>query len=399
MRCRSLPRPLWSAGFAAGVLLAASTVAALAQDLPQEGSAPEGIDWSVGLRGAYDSSSLTGGKAEAIIAPHLRFTRSGERDQTTLSSGGEFSVDTTGAVRIDELRLGGSSAYDLDQWSKLHGSVDLSLVQLPADDSSLPSGTAVGPTELTGTAQGDASRKLGRFDVTGRLKGERFVEGPTLLEDKTSIDNTDQSYWLGEAGLRVGYELSPLLSVFVDGSESYQKFDAAEPSLGKFLDGRTTELKGGFSYALPGTLSAEVSAGRAWLDYTDAAITDQPGWVYDASVTLTPDETLSLTGAFNTSIGPSTDTIGDTDIVYALNGSASYLVNPWLTLRGTAAWNRTQTVGSGAVGWGYSAGAGLDLQSSRHVIWSADYLFNHSEPATTPVEDTHTVTVGVTFKR
>lgn len=372
---------------------------ALAQDASADGTSPEGVDWSIGLRGAYDSSSLTGGKGTAIVAPSLSFTRSGERDQTTLSSSGQFSVDTSGATRIDELRLGGSSAYDLDQWSKLHGSIDLSLTQLKADDSSLPSGTAVGPTEFTGTAQGDASRNLGRFDVTGRLQGTRFIEGPTELKDHTSVDNTDQSYWLGLAGLRVGYEMSPLLSVFVDGSESYQKFDAASPGLGKFLDGRTTELRGGLSYKLPGTLTAESSVGRAWLDYSDASITDQPGWVYDASLTFTPDETLSLGGAFNTSIGPSTNTIGDTDVAYSLTGNASYKVNPWLTLRGTASWDRTQTVGTGAVGSGYSAGTGLDLQTSKHVVWTADYLFSHDAPATTPVEDTHTVTVGVTLKR
>ena len=397
MRCRSLPKPLWSAGLVAGAMLAA--VPALAQDAAGDGSTREGIDWSIGLRGAYDSSSLTGGKGTAIVAPSLSFTRSGERDRTSLSTGGEFSVDTTGATRIDELRLGGSSAYDLDQWSKLHGSIDLSLTQLKADDSSLPSGTAVGPTEFTGTAQGDASRNLGRFDVTGRLQGTRFNEGPTTLKDHSVVDNSDQSYWLGLAGLRLGYEMSPLLSVFVDGSESYQKYDAASPSIGKFFDGRATELRGGLSYNLPGTLTAEASAGRAWYDYTDPTLHDQPGWVYDASLTFTPDETVSVGGAFNTTIGPSADTDGDTDIAYTLTGNASYKVNPWLTLRGAASWNRTQTVGTGAIGSGYTAGAGLDFQTSRHVVWTADYLFSHDAPATSPVEDTHTVTVGVTLKR
>ena len=380
-------------------MLAAAAAPALAQDAPADGSAPEGIDWSVGLRGAYDSSSLTGGKGTAIVAPNLSFTRSGERDQTTLSTGGEFSVDTSGTTRIDELRLGGSSAYDLDQWSKLHGSLDLSLTQLEADDNSLPSGTAVGPTEITGTAQGDASRNLGRFDVTGRLEGQRFIEGPTTLKDHTIVDNSDQSYWLGLAGLRVGYEMSPLLSVFIDGSESYQKYDAASPSIGKFFDGRTSELRGGLSYNLPGTLTAEASAGRAWYDYTDPTLHDQPGWVYDASVSFTPDETVTVGGAFNTTIGPSADTDGDTDIAYTLTGNASYKVNPWLTLRGATSWDWTHTVGNGDIDSDYSAGVGLDLQTSRHVVWSADYLFTHNAPAQSPVETIHTVTVGVTLKR
>lgn len=397
---RGLPLlQLWSAGLVAGAALALSQAPALAQDLPANDGPATDLDWSIGLRGSYASNTQTGGKAEAIVAPNVTFTRNGERDTTSLSTGGEFSIDTDKTVRIDGLRLGGTSSYALDEFSKLDGSVDLSLTQLPADDNLLPGNTAVGPYEFTGTAQGDASRKLGRFDVTGRLQGQRFVEGPTTLDDHSTIDNTDQNYWQGEAGLRVGYELSPLLSAFADGSESYQKFDAVSPGLGLFLDGRTTELRGGLSYGLPGTLSAEVSAGRAWLDYTDPAPTDQAAWIYDASLTLTPDETLSLTGAVNSSIGPSSNTAGDTDVGYAVTGGASYLVNPWLTLRGSASWSRTQTIGTGAVGWGYTAGAGLDLQSSRHVVWSADYLFSHDVPMADPASDTHTVTVGLTIKR
>ena len=404
------PLQFWAACLVAGLGLFAAVQVARAQEFSDDDAPPDltlpsndgpatGLDWSIGLRGAYVSDSLKGGKAEAIVAPSLSFTRNGERDTTSLSTGGEFAIDSSGQTQIQSLRLGGSSAYALDQWSKLSGTVDLSVTQLDATDSSLPTDTAVGPTEFSGSAQGQATRQFGHFDVTGRLKGDRFVEGPTTLDDHSVIDNTDQNYWRGEAGLRVGFELSPLLSAFADGSESYQKFDAVSPGLGLFLDGRTTELRGGLSYSLPGTLTAEASAGRAWLDYTNPALTDQPGWVVDGSLTLTPDETLSLTGTANTSIGPSTDTIGDTDIAYALGADASYLVNPWLKLRGSGTFDYTKTVGTGEVGWGWSAGAGLDVQTAKHVVWTADYLFAHSVPATTAASDTHTVTVGLTFKK
>lgn len=392
-RVRAQQQSVYAAAFA-GALLLAGSIPARAQDDPLYN-----IDWSVGLRGSYAASSLTGGDAEAIVAPQLSLTRNGARDQTSVTSAGQFAVDSAGKVRVDSLRLGASSSYALDEASKLDGSIDLSLNQLKATDSSLPTDTATGPLEFTGTAQGSATRKFGRFDVTGRLTGERFIEGPTTLVNSTVDDNTDQNYWQGLAGLRVGYELTPLVSVFVDGSESYQAFDAPSPTLAKFLSGKTAELRGGLSYTFNSTLTAEVSAGRAWLDYDDPSIADAPGWVYDASVTFAPDETLSLTGSFNTTLGPSSDYPGDTDLAYALNGAASYRVNPWVSLRGSATYDRTQTLGNGALASGYSAGAGIDVASSRHVTWSADYLFEHDEPASTAKSDTHTVTVGVTIKR
>ena len=62
---------------------------------------------------------------------------------------------------------------------------------------------------------------------------------------------------------------------------------------------------------------------------------------------------------------------------------------------------KAATAGAGAGSWAASetAGAGLDLQTSRHLVWSADYLFSHDVPAVDPASDTHRVTVGVTIKR
>jgi len=388
-----------------GAMLLGDVLPAMAQDAAADGPPRESIgpfydiDWSVGLRGSYASNTRTGGEPEAVIAPNVTFTRNGARDQTTLNGGGEFDIDPQGQVRTNNAAVGARLDYQLDELTTLSGKSDLSLTQLKPTDDSLPSGTMTAPLDFTASAQTSATHKFGRVDVTGTLRGERFIEGPTTLKDHSVVNNADQSYWEGEGELRVGYELSPLVTAFVDGTASYQKFDAASPGLGKFLNGKTTELRGGFSYALNSTMTAEVSAGRAWYDYDDTSITDVPGWVYDASVTFTPDETLSLSGDFTTSIGPSSDTAGDTDIDYTLTGSAKYQVNPWLALRGTAGWNRTDTVAAKETASGYSAGVGLDWQTARHVVWTADYLFEHDAPATAPANDTHTVTVGVTIKR
>ena len=356
------------------------------------------FDWSIGLRGQYQLDNGVG-SYEAIVAPAASINLDSARGQTTLNASGEFATDSFTDVRFIALRLGASTTYALDPDTDFTGSTDLSLIQLQPDDTTLPANTAVPPLELTGNGLASVKRNLGLFDATATVNGQRFIEGPTTLDDASVIDNTSLSYWLGNAELRLGYEMSPLLSVFVDGAESYQKFDAPSPALAVFLDGRTTTLRGGFSYTQDSTFSAEVSAGRAWLDYDDPAVTDSAGWVYDASVSYNPDETLNLTGSFNTTIGSSSTVAGDTDVGYTLSGEAKYAVNPWLTLRGTAGWTRVDTLGSGDIATGYTVGAGLDFSSSRHSVWSADYAFAHSDPATGIPVDTHTVTVGLTIKR
>lgn len=370
---------------------------ALAQEASE--NAPDGIDWSVGLRGGFSTDNVNGPSYEAIVAPEVSIARSGERGQTSAGVGGELSIDQDRAVRIDDVHASTGIDYALDEWTGLKGSLALDLTQLKNTDNLLPAGTLTGPLEFTGTAEGSATRRFGRFDLTGTLTGTRFIEGPTTLSDHTHVSNTHQSYWQGVGALRLGFELTPVTSAFIEGDEGYQKFDAPNPTLGRFLDGRTTTLRGGVSYTDPGTMTAEASLGRAWLDYTDPAQADAAAWVANASASFTPDETLTLTGALETSLGPSSDTPGDTDVGYTLTGEAKYEVNPWLTLRGTAGTDRTVTVGTGGIDWGYSAGAGLDWSTSRHLFWSADYLFTHDDSSTAGITDTHAVTVGVTVRR
>ena len=398
---RSLPIAKSSIAIAAaGVAMLCGLGPAAAQDVPREAIGPFfDIDWSVALRGGYSSDNINGPRYEAIVAPEVTLSREGERDAASLTTGAELSIDQNKTVRVDDLHLNAASRFDLDELTQLNGGLDLSMTQASPYDPSLPANTAMAPREITGTATGAVTRKFGQFDATATLTGTRFVEGPTTLLDHSTIDNTDQSYWLGSGDLRVGYEMTPLLSVFADGEYSYQKFDAASPSLGQFLNGHTYTLRGGLSYTQPGTLTAEASVGRAWLDYDAASITDNAAWVYKASLSFTPDETLTLVGALDTSLGPSSDDIGDTDAAYTLTGTAKYQVNPWLTLRGSAALDRTVTQGSGAIAWGYSAGAGFDLATSRHVAWTADYLFSHDESTGDPMRNTHAVTLGVKLKK
>jgi hypothetical protein len=390
---------VWSAAFVASGLTA---FAALAQDMPRDDGGPfVDIDWSIALRGGYTDDSVTGKRYEAILAPEISLTRPNANGTTSLSTGAELSIDQTKAVRIDDLHASAASDFQLDQDTALKGSLDLSVTQASPFDSSasLPTDTTIAPREFTGTATGSAARKLGKFTLTGTLTGERFIEGPTTLNDSTIIDNTDQSFWLGTATLRTALDVTPHIAVFAEGNESYQKFDAASPTLLKFLDGRTLTLRGGVSYTQEGTLTAEASVGRAWLDYADPSLTDQPGWVYNASLSFTPSRTLTLNTALDTSIGPSADTLGDTDLGYTLIGSVNYVANPWLTLRGSASYDRTITLGNGDIDSGYSAGAGLDLAESKHIVWTADYLFSHRNPAVPPATDTHTITIGVTIKK
>ena len=386
----------------AAICALVSATAALAQEVDEDAPATaqvSGIDWSVGLRGSYAANTLTGGKPSLSLTPEASLTLGGESSTTVYAAGSELTVDGAGQARIADLHAGVTSSLRLGPTTTLAGSINGKMTQADPDDSSLPVNTLIAPLVLDGTAQGIARQNMGKVDATLTLDGERKVTGPTTLDDLSTIDNADKSYWQGGATLRLGYELTPLLSAFIEGEASVQKFDAPDPTLLTYLDGRTYQLRTGIRFVQGSIISAEASIGRGWLDYFDGSLTDAQDWVYNASVTVKPDETVSLTGALETTLKPSTDTPGDTDVGYQLSGAANYTINPWLTLRATGSWDRTVTLGTGDNSWGLDAGVGLDYRSSRHIVWSADYTWSRDYAPPTPLNDTHTVSVGVRVNR
>jgi hypothetical protein len=271
------------------------------------------LDWSVGLRGSYTNDSAMGSLYKAIVAPEASLTRHYLGGDASVGAGAAASIDQNKTIRLEDAHANAASSFTLDEFTTLKGSIEVSTIQLSPFDSSLPADTAVTPRETTGTATGSATRKLGQFDFTGTLTGTRFVEGPTTLADSSIVDNSDQSYWLGTATLRTGFEFTPKIALFVEGSDAYTRYDAANPSLGVFFNNQTLTLRGGVSYTQPGTFVAEASVGRGFINYADPSLTDRQAWVTNGTLTFTPDETVELVGALDTTIGPTTTVAGDTD--------------------------------------------------------------------------------------
>jgi hypothetical protein len=364
---------------------------ALAAGAAKSGNVP--LDWNVSLRGQYTVDG-TGGHYKTIVAPEATLSLGGPTGNNAFSAGGEISVDSTGTAAIDELHATAHSEDAFDEDTSLTQDLDLTLEQLLPTDSTLPVGTTVAPLEFTGKAQAGVRREFEPFYVTGTGSVTRFIEGPSTVGG-SSVDNTSKSYWLANAGLRLGYEITPLMSVFVDGQQNYQKFDAPDPTISTYLDGATTTLQAGVAVKNENYFSAEASAGWAWHNYTDGALTDRGAWVYNANIDFSPDDALNLGGSVNTIIAPSTLVPGDTDVQTAVAANVGVKVGEGVKLRGSADWSQTNTVGTGQISNGYSVGTGLDFSPSAQTVWSADYLVKHSFVPPGPATDSQAVTLGI----
>lgn len=372
--------------------LAAAPGIALAAGAAKSSNTP--LDWNVSLRGQY-SDDGSGGEYKLIVAPEVTLALGGRTGGSSFAAGGEVSVDQTGNAAIDELHASAHSQGAFDESTSLTQSLDLKLEQVPADDPNLPANTATGPLEFTGSVRGGVRREFEPFYVSGSAGLTRFIEGPTTLDDASTVDNTSKDYWLVDAALRLGFEINPVLSMFVEGDQNYQTFDAADPMLATHLDGATTTLRAGIAASNEDYFSAEASIGEAWHDYVDGSLADRTAWIYDASVSFTPDDNLSLDGAVATTVGPSSLVAGDTDVGVTLTANAAVEVGEGVTLRGSASWDQTTTVGTGDVSSGYSVGTGIDFSPTAQTVWSADYSLTHSYVPPGPATDTQKVTLGL----
>ena len=369
--------------------------------VPHEWDAPPfALDWSLSLRGAYVQDK-NGNHYEAIVAPSASFKHDFLRGTYSVTGSAELSKSTVEDYRINSLKLGTTGSYQVNDVLGLAGSANFALTTPSASSNGYPTDTASASQQISGDAQVSATYDWGHLVTTARGSAARSVYGPTTLVNGTEIDNSANNNWQLGTGLRIGYKVTPILTAFIDGSLGYQLYDFVSPSYGVKLDGADYAVRGGLSSKWSEVLEAEASVGLGLRKFTYGAADDIVSHLYDASVTFRPDETLSIRGALSTTVGaPGANASGAARIEYAATGDVTYRVNPWVTLRGSAAYRYAIFSDSTTVETGYSVGAGADYLVNENISVSGDYRYGATTtaPANTTDQE-HRVTLGVTVKR
>jgi hypothetical protein len=366
---------------------------------PEPGHPPFEIDWSIGLKGSY-TSATTGDSFVTTLNPAFTATHEGVRTDLVIDGSAEIAKPWDGTeAAITGLAIGVESTTALDRDTNVSASADLQLTQdlptLPRLDPLI----SAPPQVLSGSVGVGIDRQFGKFnvDVSGYLN--RTLYGPTTRTDTGVTENTDQNVWEGDAALRLGFAVSPIIEVFGEASVSRDWFDTAAAGSIK-PDATGTALRAGISGEWNGILAASASFGVGHHDFDAAALGDVSTYLYDASVTFTPDDTLSLAASLSTSVEPvGADRNGSARVDHLAAADINYTVNSWLRLRATAEWGLSLTEGTDETEWSHGYGAGADYAVNKHTALSADYAYSHRDNNALGTLDAHTVSVGVTLQR
>ncbi|MBD8066430.1 outer membrane beta-barrel protein [Devosia sp. PTR5] len=369
--------------------------------VPHEpGHPPLDIDWSVGLRGSL-TSSTDGDSFITTLTPQVSGTALGRRGSLAFDasadiakSGGDNQVLPTGV----DLSLSGQ--YTLDENTSLNGEARIAYARdLPGEPGLDP--LIIRPAEeVTGALSAGLDRRFGRFTVGLKGSAERTVYGDTLRADTGQTSNADQNLWSLGSTLRVGYRATPIFEVFGEAGATRDIFDQPSARLGERFNATGQTLRGGITGRWGDVLTATASAGVGRRDFDAAGFDDVTTQLYDASVTFSPDPTLTVTAGLSTAIAPpGADSDGIARFEHTATADIDYTVNSWLRMRASADWTRSRQVDGPETETRYDVRAGADYSMSRHTSVSADYAYGHRDNSTTGTLDSHTVSLGITLKR
>ena len=358
------------------------------------------VDWSVALRGSY-TKATAGERFDIRLVPTIGLEHIGTRSAISLDASAEIARPSEGGnIDISALRLGLQAGYDLDSVTRFTANSNFSLTQETPGTPGLASNIVIAPQTISGGADVGVTRQFGKFNVAATGAAQRNIFGPTTLTGGIATDNSEQNYWALDAGLRVGFQATPIFEVFGQAGVGRDIFDLPSTTLMAYPNATDVTLKGGVTGRWNDILVATASAGVGLRRFDAASLGEVVTQLYDAQLTFTPDPTWRMTAGFATTVAPPGPNAGGTTrIDYTANAEVAYTVNSWLALRALADWSSTRFVGSAETATGYGVGAGADYKVNAHTALSADYGYDHSESSTNGVQDAHRVTVGITLSR
>lgn len=362
---------------------------------------PFQLDWSIGLKGSYTSSSTEGNNFLTTLTPAFTARREGRTD---IVLSGDADIDRpwedNGEIGVTALRLGVSTETALNSNTRLNGNAAFTLSQPLPNTPGLNPLVDVPPQVLSGSAGLGLDRSFGKINLGLKGNVERSVYGATIRSDSGFTDNSHQNVWQADASLRAGFQVTPIFEVFGEAAMGRDMFDAVSPSLGVSTDATSTALRGGIAGRWNGIVSASASIGLGRHDFDAAGLSDVTTQLYDARLTYSPDPTVNLTASLSTNVEPTgPDANGTARISHVVGADFDYTINSWLRLRASADWGRSTLEGSGETERRHGAGAGADYALNAHTALAADYAYSHRDNSSSGIVEAHTISLGVTMRR
>jgi hypothetical protein len=244
------------------------------------------------------------------------------------------------------------------------------------------------------------SRDVGRLRGSLGLQFQRWTYSNAQLSNGTTLSNSDRNRNTVTVSSRLGYEISPAFTPFVEVSAGKTRYDQTSDSAGYQRSGNIYGAKAGISSDMGEKLRGEVAIGYEHASFDDTRLDGMGAMTLDSTVNWSPRRGTDVALGFGTSIEPSTTAGISGDVAYALTAAVTHELRDNLIARlsGGTTW-RNYDNASQLNSTYYTAGAGLTYRINRYLDLTADLAWGRTSSDNGSSHRSLTAGVGLTLKR
>lgn len=324
----------------------------------------QNVGVSSNLSNSVDGES--GVFSETILSERLLSDWS--RHQFELNGLASYRRNFAGELESEpRLSLDGRFRLDIDRLTTatLRGAVEYRQedpIDLDATDS-----LSDRPEILTYSGSADIERQFGRFTAT--LGTAVLREDRSEPEVADTISLIDESYATYTTSLRTGYEISPALSPFVEGSVGFRRFDEETDVAGIERNSLIQSLRTGVEFDLGEKFLGEIAAGYA-VNLPDAdSIDTTSSPTLDARIAWSPQRGTDVVFTAGTTFDPDTDGSG-TSTLYEGAVALRHRLTHRTDLNGTISLAYRDSEVESEIETSYSAEAGVTYWINRSLAFT-----------------------------
>lgn len=324
------------------------------------------------------------------------------RHELTIGGEGYWQKNLSGEGATDpRANLNADLRLDLADDTVAHIKGGYAFSREDSDDPNAISGASVqsGIHQYTGGVS--VEHDFGRLRGTIAADVTRSQYSDAELSDGTSLTLSDRDRWAGELRGRVGYEISPALTPFIEVAIGKITYDEKHDTSGYARSADTYAAKAGVAADFGDKLKGELGIGYERQRFEDSRLDELAALTVDGNVTWSPRQGTDVDLGLSTTIDPSTTAGLNGSVIYALNSAVQHQLRSNLVLRlaNSVEWTQYPSSASSEDSITYTTGAGLTWSVNRYLDLTTDVEYERKEQNGSSGSDVLTTSIGLTAKR
>jgi hypothetical protein len=213
---------------------------------------------------------------------------------------------------------------------------------------------------------------FGRLQVTVAGAADRTVY-ENAMSGNTVIDQGDRTNTLYSGRVRLGYELNPTLTPFVEAEIGRRLYDRPIDDENIARASTSYALRAGIEVDRDPLLKGEVALGAIHETFDDAALADIDALSFEGTLTWSPRRLLTVTLAGNTTLNPSTNVLSSGSVLYTGSLDIAYAWRRNVTFDWVSSVSNEDYQGIGEVDTTFDTGFSATWKLNRELQLVAGY--------------------------